>query len=91
MKKIFIGAVAVVVIVLAIFLYPKDAGDTCGLCPVGGIHRTEYGCLGFKYQYQHGCLDCGLQIKCIGIVTGEKRCYGVPEGANLNQDVEMPC
>jgi hypothetical protein len=85
MKKLLIGIVVIIAVVLIIFLYPKDAGNVCGFCPSTGIHRIEYGCIGLKYEYKPNCPDCGTEIKCMGIVTGQKKCYGTIE------EVELPC
>lgn len=91
MKMILLGIVAVVIVATVIFLYPKDAGGTCGFCPESGIHRTEYGCIGFRYDNIGLGMDEGTTIKCIGIVTGDKKCFGVPLVSNSTQDVEMTC
>jgi hypothetical protein len=91
MKKILIGIVVVIAVTLVIFFYPKDAGGICGWCPSTGIHRTEYDCIGFKYEYKPQCPDCGIEIKCMGIVTGQKKYYGVPEGSETTEEVEVPC
>ena len=90
MKKLLI-IIIIVAVILIIFFYPKDAGGVCGFCPSTGIHRTEYGCIGFKYNYKQNCPDCGTEIKCVGIVLGQKKCYGIPEGSSTIEDVEMPC
>jgi hypothetical protein len=91
MKKLLLGIIMlVVIIVLTVFLYPKDAGGICGFCPVNGTQKEEYGCLGMKYEYKQNCPDCGTLIKCIGIVTAEKTCYST----DFNQPItwtEVPC
>ncbi len=77
-KKILIAIVVLIVMFLAGFFYPKDAGSTCGFCPPPPtVQRTEYGCIGFKQDVEPdpGCMDCGINIVCYGIVTGEKKCY----------------
>lgn len=75
---------------LIIFFYPKYAGEGCGFCPVMGIHKIEYDCMGFKYAYQEkGCLDCGGNIFCFGVV-GERKCFGKLY-PNSSEDVEIPC
>jgi len=91
MKIFWIGIIVITAIALVIFLYPKDAGGVCGYCNVTGIHKIEYDCIGFKFDYRENCPDCGTQIKCIGIIAGNKQCYGVPEGSTSMQDIEMPC
>jgi DNA-binding transcriptional ArsR family regulator len=71
------------------FFYPKYAGGTCGLCPPPpAVQRIEYNCIGFKYEYQPHCPDCGSQMLCFGIVTGEKRCYTY---INYSIPIEVPC
>jgi len=76
MKKVVLIIIAAIIIVaLIIFLYPKDAGSTCGFCTSKVNQREEYDCIGFKYEITPNCYDCGIRIKCMGIVTGEKRCY----------------
>jgi len=69
--------IVIIIVPMAIFLYPKNAGSTCGFCPgAPSIVRTEYGCMGVKYDYYPtGCMDCGTSILCSGIVTSEKKCY----------------
>jgi hypothetical protein len=91
MKKPLIIIIIIIAVALTIFLYPKDAGGTCGWCPATGVHKIEYNCIGFKYEYNPQCPDCGIEIKCIGIVTGQKKCYGIPEGFNTTEEVEIPC
>jgi hypothetical protein len=81
----------VIIIIIAYFLYPKEAGDTCGFC-LGppAVQRIEYGCIGFKYEYQPPCIDCGRRILCFGIVTGEKKCYTYMNDFN-SPPTEVPC
>jgi hypothetical protein len=89
-KNLLVGIVIVTIIALVIFFYPKYAGETCGLCPVNVPQKTEYGCIGLKYEYKQPCLDCGTEIKCMGIVTTEKKCYST----DFNQPItwtEVPC
>ena len=76
MKKIVLIGIVAIIILLSIFLYPKDAGSTCGLCPARSYQKIEYGCLGFKYEYKQQCLGCGTEFKCMGIVT-QKKCYSL--------------
>lgn len=91
MKKVVLIIIASIVIVaLIIFFYPKDAGSTCGFCLVGGIEREEYDCIGFKYENRPDCLDCGIQIKCIGIVVGQKKCY-TSDAKQPPTYTEVPC
>jgi len=78
MNKVIIIISIVIVLVLAYFFFPKDAGGTCGFCPgPPNIHRTEYGCIGIRADIKSGpgCMDCGTNIVCFGIVTSEKKCY----------------
>jgi hypothetical protein len=75
-KKYVITLTLIVAVFLTGFFYPKYAGSTCGFCPPPpAVQRIEYGCIGFKYEHLPECVDCGKQILCFGIVTGEKECY----------------
>lgn len=78
---------AVLLISVAAFFFPKNAGNTDGFgSPPPAISRTEYGCIGFKQTYQQtNCDDCGASILCYGIVTPEKKCYTYIRGL-----VEVP-
>src|SRR3989338_11137647 len=81
--------VLLAIFLLAIFFFPKNAGGTCGFCPGPlSIHRTEYGCIGIKLDINPGpgCMDCGTDIVCLGIVTSEKKCYTNIKGTS----VEVP-
>lgn len=90
MKKTVLVILAILVAVLVYFFFPKDGGSTCGFCPgPPHIHRTEYGCIGFKYDYQPMCIDCGTQILCFGIVTSDKKCYTYLHGLK-EEAVEVP-
>ncbi|MBU3904558.1 MAG: hypothetical protein KJ906_00200 [Nanoarchaeota archaeon] len=88
MNKLILILIIIILIPLIAFFYPKDAGGTCGFCPgPPHIQRTEYGCIGFKFDYYPvGCLDCGTHIYCSGIVTSEKKCYTSIQG----EQVEVP-
>jgi hypothetical protein len=90
MRKIPLLILVIVAIFLIGFFYPKYAGGTCGFCPstLPVVQRIEYNCIGFKYEYQPHCPDCGSQILCFGIVTGEKRCYTY---INYSIPIEVPC
>jgi hypothetical protein len=92
MNKILSLILVLIVILVGIYIfYPKDAGGTCGFCPSPpAVQRIEYDCIGFKYEYNPKCPDCGIQIKCIGIVTGSKKCYTYLSGFN-KPPTEVPC
>ena len=92
-KTVIIAIIAIVIIALVTFLYPKNAGSTCGFCPSPpAIQRTEYGCIGFKQDLRPGpgCMDCGINIVCYGIVTAEKKCYTYMDGFE-KPPTEVPC
>ena len=81
MRKSFtIVIVAVVVIAIIAFFYPKNAGSTCGFCPSPpAIQRTEYGCIGFKQEIHpdSGCIysvDCNA-IKFIAAFWKKPNCF----------------
>lgn len=89
MKKILILILIILVLGLVYLFFPKNAGGTCGFCPgPPQISRTEYSCIGIKYDMHPGpgCLDCGIDILCFGIVTSEKKCYTHIKGT----PVEVP-
>ena len=89
MKKILIIVLIMLGLGLVYFFFPKDAGGTCGFCPEPPfIHRTEYGCIGIKQDISPGlgCMDCGTNIVCFGIVTSKKKCYTYIKGT----PVEVP-
>ena len=91
-KMVYQIALVILLGILAYTLYPKNAGGTCGFCSPVGIHRTEYDCIGVKYEYTPRCPDCGAIIYCIGFVTNEKHCYGIPRWmTDAREDIEMPC
>lgn len=93
MKKIFLVLIALAVIVLFWFLFVKSAGGNCGFCPSApAVQRIEYGCIGLKFDVEpaFGCLDCGTEIKCIGIVTNEKICYTYLNGFK-NSPTQVAC
>ena len=78
MRKILVIIFVIIGLGLMYIFFPKDAGGTCGFCPgPPNIHRTEYGCLGIKQDKKPGpgCMDCGINIVCYGIVTSEKKCF----------------
>jgi hypothetical protein len=87
-KKIIVFGSIILLLAIAMFFYPKNAGSTGGLVgPPPSIARTEFGCIGLKYDYYpKGCVDCGTQIYCIGIVTKEKHCYTYMQ----KQKIEVP-
>ena len=92
-KTIIIAIVAVAVIAIVAFFYPKNAGGTCGFCqPPPAVQRTEYGCLGFKQEIRPGlgCADCGIEIVCYGIVASGKKCYTYMDGFE-NLPTEVLC
>ncbi len=89
MKKSTLILMIIIIVPLIIFFSPKDAGSTCGgWCQSSPhIQRTEYGCIGFKFDYYPtGCMDCGTKIYCSGIVTSDKKCYTSIHG----EQVEVP-
>jgi len=93
MKKIYIAIIAIVVIVLFWLLFVKEVGGTCGFCPgPPAVQRTEYGCIGLKFDIQpaFGCLDCGTKVMCIGIMTDEKTCYTYLGGFK-NSPTQVAC
>ena len=74
--------IILVIVLLIIFLYPKNAGYTYGGLVMKGsvLYREEYSCLGIKYQMRGGpffseqCADCGKNVYCVGIPLS-KTCY----------------
>ena len=93
MKNKRLIIIGIITIFLIIIFLPKNAGETCGFCPPPpDIHRTEYGCIGFKQDVNppFGCMDCGIRISCYGIVTSEKKCYTYPNGFN-DTPTEVSC
>lgn len=91
-KRTYQIVVVILLGILAYTLYPKNAGGTCGFCAPYGVHRTEYGCIGIRYEYNPMCPDCGTRIYCIGFVTNEKHCYGIPKWmTDTREEIEMQC
>ena len=93
MKKFFLALIVFVVIVLFWVLFVKDAGYTCGFCPgPPAVQRTEFGCVGLKFDIEpaFGCMDCGIKVMCIGIVTDEKTCYTYLDGFK-NKPTQISC
>src|SRR3989344_4448168 len=90
-KKIII---AIIIISLAIFFFPKSAGGVCGgECPSPpAVQRIEYDCIGIKKDAYPppGCMDCGMRIVCYGIVTDDKKCFTYYDGSN-NPPTEISC
>ncbi len=88
-----IGIIGLAALFLILFFFPKDAGSACGFCPPFGVYRTEHGCIGFK-QYippEPGCIDCGTSVKCFGIITAERKCYGRINADAPETEKELPC
>jgi len=83
-NKIKMLLIGIAIILLILFLYPKDAGGgNCGFCMVGEYKWTERNCLGFEQQYYpEGCADCTTDLICYGIPYGEKTCYDNSDEAN---------
>ncbi|MBI4043629.1 MAG: hypothetical protein HY393_02370 [Candidatus Diapherotrites archaeon] len=101
MNKLLLGILAVAVLALAIFFFPKSAGYTCGFCgPPPSVQRVEYACTGFLVEVPPvpNCFDCGYTLACVGWVGNEKKCYtgllldvvGAVPGSQGNRG-EVPC
>ncbi|MFH1199917.1 MAG: hypothetical protein V1708_02520 [Candidatus Micrarchaeota archaeon] len=69
--------IAVAVIAVAAFFYPKQiGGSTCGLCPGYPYPQfEETGCFGIKQTTHQTCADCGDVVNCYGLPLPEKKCF----------------
>jgi len=86
------------IIILLVFLYPKDSGHSyAGKVPVGTIlTRIEYSCFGIEYarngdrwgMYQ--ITDGGAYYYCIGIPHSPK-CYERISGTGLETEKQVSC
>ncbi|MCD6576110.1 MAG: hypothetical protein J7K73_03045 [Nanoarchaeota archaeon] len=78
--------VGILIVALAVFFYPKDAGYVVGGLIASDYNVTvmvKYDCYGFftVEKSRIPCADCGIHYKCYGLL-GEKHCFN-PEGNEI--------
>ncbi|MFA4953561.1 MAG: hypothetical protein WC584_05030 [Candidatus Pacearchaeota archaeon] len=100
MNKKIIFAIGILVILLAIFFFPKNNGYSYGGFVRTGdvLHRERYNCFGIEYE-KYGenpfsieqCSDCGKNYFCAGIPY-DKTCYEwIADGSKPDNEKVIPC
>jgi hypothetical protein len=89
--------VIIILLILVIFIYPKECGSSYGgfIAKEITIKREEGNCFGVKYQAYSRfgmmyCADCGKKEYCVGVPIS-KTCYEWNASTDPSTEIEIEC